>query len=113
MTRIPSWLMAIAAVVLAILSGRAISAQDKYTAQVPGGLALAEFRGYEDWQAVAVSQTDDKLKVILANPAMIDAYRAGIPGNGQPFPEGARIAKIDWTPKRNAESPSPCASRTP
>jgi Cytochrome P460 len=52
-----------------------------------------------------VSQTDDKLKVILANPAMIDAYRAGIPGNGQPFPEGARIAKIDWTPKRNAESP--------
>lgn len=105
MTRIPSWLMAIAAVVLAILSGRAISAQDKYTAQVPGGLALAEFRGYEDWQAVAVSQTDDKLKVILANPAMIDAYRAGIPGNGQPFPEGARIAKIDWTPKRNAESP--------
>ena len=55
MTRIASWLMAITAVVLAVLGGRAISAQDKYTVQVPGGLAFSEFRGYEGWQAVAIS----------------------------------------------------------
>ena len=27
------------------------------------------------------------LKVIVANPAMIEAYKAGVPGNGRPFPE--------------------------
>jgi hypothetical protein len=85
----------------------ALAAQDKYAVQVPGGLALAEFRGYEDWQTVAVSQTEDRLKAILANPAAIDAYRAGVPGNGQPFPDGAKIAKIEWKPKENAESPFP------
>ena len=92
------------AALLAALGGMALAAQDKYTVQVPGGLAFSEFRGYEDWQAVAVSQTEDRLKVILANPAMIDAYRAGVPGNGQPFPDGAKIAKIEWKPKANEEA---------
>src|SRR6202047_791435 len=73
------------AVVLAILGGKAISAQDKYAVQVPNGLALSEFRGYEDWQTVAVSQAGDLIEVILANPVMIDAYRAGVPGNGRNF----------------------------
>ena len=105
MTRILSWLMAITAVVLAVLTGRAISAQDKYTVQVPGGLGFAAFKGYEDWQTVSVSQTEERLKVILANPVMIDAYRAGVPGNGQPFPDGSKMAKIEWKPKANEESP--------
>jgi hypothetical protein len=26
------------------------------------------------------------LKVMVANPTMIKAYKAGVPGNGQPFP---------------------------
>ena len=43
------------AVVLALLGGRAISAQDKYMVQVPDGLAFSEFRGFEDWATVAVS----------------------------------------------------------
>jgi hypothetical protein len=46
---------------LAVLVGRASSAQDKqdkYTLKVPGGLAFSEFKGYEDWQAVGPSQTD-------------------------------------------------------
>ena len=97
----------IIAVGLAVLGGRAISAQDKYTVQVPGGLAFSEFRGYEDWQTVAVSQTEDAIAVILANPVMIDAYRAGIPDNGKPFPDGSKIAKIHWNPKKSAEAPAP------
>src|SRR5690348_9434635 len=105
MTRISSWLTVIIAVVLAVLGGRAISAQDKYTVQVPNGLAFSDFRGYEDWLTVDVSQTEDKLKMILANPVMIDAYRAGIPGNGKPFPDGSKLAKIEWKPKKNAEAP--------
>lgn len=91
--------------VLALLTGVAISAQDKYTLKVPDGLPFADFRGYEDWQVVAVSQTENLLKVMVANPVMIKAYRAGIPGNGQPFPDGAKIAKIEWKPKVNSESP--------
>ena len=107
MTRIPFWLMAIVLVTLAVLGGRAISAQDKYTAQVPNGLAFSEFRGYEDWQTVAVSQTAAGIHVILANPVMIDAYRAGVPGNGKPFPDGSKTAKISWKQKKSTEAPDP------
>ena len=82
-------------IVLAVTGGTAISAQDKYALQLPNGIAFSEFKGYENWQVVAVSQTDDLLKVEVANPTMIDAYRAGIPGNGKPFPDGSKIAKIE------------------
>ena len=105
MTRIPVSLMAIIAIVLAVSGGRAISLQDKYTVKVPGGLAFSEFRGYEGWQVVAISYSDKAVAVILANPVMIDAYRAGVPGNGKPFPDGSKIAKIEWKPKKNTESP--------
>jgi|SRR5262245_1814423 len=87
--------------VLAVLGGMAVAQQDKYTVRVPGGLAFSEFRGYEGWQVVAVSQTEQLLAVILANPVMIDAYLAGIPGNGKPFPDGSKMAKIHWNPKKN------------
>ena len=106
MTRIPFWLMVILPVV-AVVGGTAISAQDKYTVQVPGGLALSECRGYEDWPAVAVSEAEGKINVIVANPVMIEAYRAGVPGNGKPFPDGAKTAKIHWKPKKSTEAPAP------
>jgi len=87
--------------------GAAIAAQDKYTLQVPGGLAFSEFKGYEDWQAVSVSQTDHAFALILANPVMIEAYRAGSPGNGKPFPDGSKMAKIHWAPIQSSEAPDP------
>jgi hypothetical protein len=59
MTRIPFWLMVMIAVVLALFGGRAISAQDKYTVQVPSGLAFSGFRGYEDWHVTSVSHAGD------------------------------------------------------
>ena len=41
---------AVAIVVLpSLLAGMALAAQDRYALQVPGGLAFADFRGYEDW----------------------------------------------------------------
>jgi hypothetical protein len=92
-------------IALAVLGDRAFAAQDKYTLRVPNGLAFSDFRGYENWQVVAVSQTEQLLKVMVANPTMIDAYRAGAPGNGKPFPDGSRIAKIEWKPKENTEAP--------
>ena len=93
------------AALLAALGGMALAAQDKYTLQVPNGLAFSDFRGYESWQVVSVAQTEEVHKVIVANPTMIDAYRAGVPGNGKPFPDGSKIAKIQWTPKKSAEAP--------
>jgi hypothetical protein len=107
MTRIPSWLIVITTVVLAVLGGATISAQDKYTVQVPGGLAFSEFRGYEDWQTVSVSEIEAVINVILANPVGIDVYRAGVPGNGKPFPDGSKIAKIAWKQKKSTEAPDP------
>ena len=91
--------------VLAVLGGMALAQQDKYALKVPSGLAFSEFRGYEGWQVVAISQNDKLVAVILANPVMIDAYLAGIPGNGKPFPDGAKMAKIHWNPKKNQYFP--------
>lgn len=91
---------------LAVLTtGVANSAQDKYTVAVPNGLAFSEFRGYESWQTINISQNGPLVAVILGNPAMIDAYKAGTPGNGKPFPDGAKIAKIHWQAKKNEASP--------
>jgi len=87
---------------LVVWGGLAISAQDKYAAKVPGGLAMAEFKGYEGWQAIALSRNERVVAMILGNPIMIEAYQAGIPDNGKPVPDGARMAKIHWTPRPNA-----------
>ena len=78
-----------------ILAGIALAAQDRYALQVPGGLGFAEFKGYEDWQVIAASHNGDKIAIILGNPATVEAYKSGIPGNGKPFPDGARMAKKD------------------
>jgi hypothetical protein len=87
-------------VAIAVLASRAaISAQDRYSVAVPNGLSFAEFRGYESWPTIAVSH-GTLLAVILGNPAMIDAYKAGMPGNGKPFPDGAKMAKIHWNPRK-------------
>jgi Cytochrome P460 len=93
------------AVVLAVFGGMALAQQDKYTVRVPGGLAFSEFRGYEAWQVVAISHNEKLVAAILANPVMIDAYLAGIPGNGKPFPDGAKMAKVHWNPKKNQYFP--------
>jgi len=76
----------IVAVLLAVLGSLALAQQDKYTVRVPGGLAFSEFRGYEAWQVVAISQDGPLMAAILANPVMIDAY-------------GAEVAKGDATKK--------------
>ena len=91
---------------LAALGGRAISAQDRYALQVPGGLAFSEFRGYEDWQIVAVSHNGNMIATILGNPAMIEAYKSGIPGNGKSFPDGAKFAKIHWIARKAEDQPN-------
>jgi Cytochrome P460 len=88
---------------LAVLSVGVISApgEDKYDLKVPGGLAFSEFSGYESWETISISQNDRVMAVIVGNPAMIEAYRAGIPGNGQPVPDGAMMAKVHWTPEKS------------
>ena len=75
--------------------------------QVPGGLAFSEFRGYEGWQVIAVSQTGNLIVAILGNPEIIAAYQSGVPGNGKPFPDGSKMAKIHWNQKKSAEAPAP------
>src|SRR5262245_60583277 len=83
----------------AILAHAAMPAEDKYDLKVPGGLAFSEFRGYEDWAVVAIDHTQDLMKVIVGDPVAIDAFRAGIPGNGQAFPDGSKMAKVERPPQ--------------
>jgi len=99
-------ILKVAAVMAALAAlGTAAYAQEKYSLKSPSGIAFSDFRGYEDWAVVSSARTDEVLKVIVANPAMIEAYKAGVPNNGQPFPEGAMIVKLQWKPKRSTEAP--------
>ncbi len=82
----------------------AVDAQDKYTLVSPGGIAFSDFRGYEDWSVVSSARTDQVLKVIVGNPTMIAAFKAGIPGNGQSFPDGSMVVKLQWSPKKSTEA---------
>jgi mono/diheme cytochrome c family protein len=77
-----------------------VSLQDKYTLQIPGGLAFSEIKGYEQWQVVAPSLTDAAhvIRVIIANPVMIKAFQDGS-GSDKPFPEGSKIVKLEWKPR--------------
>src|SRR5512132_1032046 len=89
----------------AVLGGTTVYAQDKYSLKSPSGIAFSDFKGYEDWSVVSSARTDEVLKVIVANPIMIKAYKAGIPGNGKPFPDGSKIAKLQWKTKKSTEAP--------
>ena len=109
LTHIAGFAIVAATALLAILGGVVLYAQgqnnDKYSLKSPDGIAFSDFRGYEDWSVVSSAHTEDVLKVIVANPKMIKAYKAGVPGNGQPFPPGSMIVKLQWKPKKSTEAP--------
>ena len=98
-----------ATALLSILGSALLYAQDlnkdKYSLKSPGGIAFSDFRGYDDWAVVSSARTEEVLKVIVANPTMIKAYKAGVPANGQFFPEGSMIVKLQWSPKKSTEAP--------
>jgi hypothetical protein len=104
--RIASYTSIAAAVaVLAVVTAVYALDTNKYSLKSPGGIAFSDFRGYEDWADVSSARTDEILKVIVANPAMIKAYKAGVPGNGQSFPDGSLIVKLQWKHKKSTEAP--------
>jgi hypothetical protein len=96
--------IATVAAMLTVLGGTAIYAQDKYTLVTTSGIAFSDFKGYEDWAVVSSARTNDILKVIVANPIMIAAFKSGIPGDGRPFPDGSKIAKLQWSQKKDTEA---------
>jgi hypothetical protein len=91
------------AIVLAVLGATAVIAQgkpDKYAVKIPDGLAMSEFKGYESWQVVSVSHPSG------AGEAMAgEVLNVILPGNGKPFPDGAKLAKIQYVPKKSTEAP--------
>ena len=91
-------------VVIVAVAVYAQDKQDKYSLKSPSGIAFSDFRGYEDWPAVSSARQDEILKVIVANPKMIAAYKAGVPGNGRLFPEGSMIVKLQWKRKLSTEA---------
>jgi hypothetical protein len=92
-------------IAVAFIGFTVFAQQDRSTLKVPGGLAFSEFKGYDKWEDVAVSETAGSVKAILGNPTMIKAYKEGIPDNGKPFPEGSKVVKIEWIKKKNLASP--------
>jgi Cytochrome P460 len=96
--------IAITVSALILGNGMVTLAQDK-SLKSPSGIAFSDFKGYEDGAVVSSARTDEVLKVIVAHAIMIKAYKAGIPGNGQPFPDGSKIAKLQWSFKKSTEAP--------
>jgi hypothetical protein len=96
--------------VLAVVSACAKRSESpeaaKFGVKVPNGLAFSEFKGYEDWHLISISQDGPAMAAILGNPVMIKAYEAGIPGNGKPFPDGSKMTKIHWIPTKMASFPA-------
>jgi hypothetical protein len=88
MKRTPFPAIVIIAVLFAVLGGMALAAQDRFTVKVPNGIAFSDFRGYENWQNVAVSQTENGLKVIAANTAMTGK---ALPAMARSFPRAQRL----------------------
>jgi len=105
MKRKSMFTIARAAAVLAVLGVATVYSQEKYSLKSPDGIAFSDFRGYEGWAVVSSARTDEVLKVIVANPTMIKAFKAGVPGNGKAFPEGSKIVKLQWKPKKSTEAP--------
>jgi hypothetical protein len=97
--------IAVTLAALAIAAGGAFAAQDRGGLKVPGGLSFSEFKGYENWRNVAVSETKDQIKVIQANPVMLAAFKSGLPAKGQTFPDGSKVVKIEWSHKPNPAAP--------
>jgi len=90
---------------VAVIAGSVETSAEKYALKSPSGIAFADFKGYEDWSVVSSARTDEVLKVIVANPSMIKAYKSGVPGNSKTFPDGSRIVKLQWKPKKSTEAP--------
>jgi hypothetical protein len=84
------------------------AAQDAYALKAPNGISFSEIRGYEAWQVIAPSRRTDnnELRIVLGNATMIKAYKAGVPGNGKPFPEGSIVVKIGWSEKKSPDFPA-------
>jgi hypothetical protein len=104
MGRGPRPAIALAAALGVLGAGFALAAQDRSALKVPDGLPFSDFKGYEDWQAVAVSQTQN-LKLIAANPVMMRAFKQGLPAAAKSFPEGSKVVKIEWLAEKNPVSP--------
>jgi cytochrome P460 len=105
MNRRTTLAIATATTLLAALGATIAHAQDKYALKSPGGIAFADFKGYEDWAVISSARTDDILKVIVGNPTIIKAFKEGVPGNGKPFPDGSKMAKLQWKHKKSTEAP--------
>jgi len=109
------WVVTVATtmVVLGVVGAAVVSAQDaaKYSIKVPdglkvpGGLAFAEGEGFEDWAVIASHHTNELVEAIVGNPVAMEAFRAGIPDNGKPFPDGSKMAKLMWNSEKNPVSP--------
>jgi len=94
------------------VAGITLAENDRFALNAPNGIAFSEMRGYESWDVIGSSVTDDGggcgsspnpgcIKSIVGNPVMINALKAGMPSNGQLVPDGAMMAKIEWFKARD------------
>ncbi len=102
---IASLIVLIAAVSAAL---DAAAKQDRYALMSPNGISFAAVQGYENWAVVAPSYRTDKneVRIILGNETILKAYRAGVPGNGKPFPDGSILVKIGWSERKHTAFPA-------
>src|SRR5437868_14350601 len=52
----------------------------------------------------SAARTEEVLTVIVAKAIMLKSYKAGVPGNGRPLPNGSKIGKLQWSFKKSTEA---------
>lgn len=96
MAIVPPGLLAMAAI---IVPGTVLGAPDVPRSPIYG---VALPRDYRQWELVAPAEEAaplDELRVVLANPAAMAAYRSG----KRPFPDGSVLVKLAWKRKQSAD----------
>lgn len=94
--------------VLLLFPQSLLTAEDPPFPKTPNGLSFSDIKGYETWQFIAPSYRTDKneIRVILGNDTIARAYRSGIPGNREAFPDGSILVKIAYSERKSQAFPA-------
>ena len=98
--------IAMATAVLAVLGGAAVYAQDKYALNIAERNRVRRLQGIRGLGG-GVFRPDRRS---AQGDRRQSDHDRGVQGrhsrqNGQPFPDGSKIAKLQWKPKKSTEAP--------
>ena len=97
--------IAVATAVLAALGGTAVYAQDKYSLISPSGIAFSDFKGIRGLGGGLFRPDRRSAQGDRRQSDHDQGVQGRRSGQRPAFPEGSKIAKLQWKPKKSTEAP--------